>query len=69
MAEDPVGVRKHLGIIPGERLRRLLELYLLIGIESWDQLCPIYNSLSPSQIGGVNAEQQAANITSLLLPN
>jgi len=53
MAENPAGTQQHLGIIP----------------ESWDKLCPIYNSLSPSQIGAVNAEQEAANITSLLLPN
>jgi iron transport multicopper oxidase len=53
MAENPAGVRNHLGIIP----------------ESWDDLCPKYDSLSPSQLGAVNAEQQAANITTLLLPN
>jgi len=53
MAENPAGVRNHLGTIP----------------ESWDDLCPKYNSLSPSQLGASNAEQQAANITSLLLPN
>jgi len=53
MAENPSGVRQHLGDIP----------------ESWDQLCPIFDSLSPSQLGAVHAEQEAANITSLLLPN
>jgi FtsP/CotA-like multicopper oxidase with cupredoxin domain len=53
MAENPAGVRDHLGIIP----------------ESWDDLCPKYNSLSPSQLGALNAYQQAANITSALVPN
>jgi len=53
MAENPAGVRSHLGVIP----------------ESWDDLCPKYNSLSPSQLGALNAEQQAANISTLLFPN
>jgi len=53
MAENPAGVRTHLGVIP----------------ESWDDLCPKYNSLSSSQLGALNAYQQAANITSLLFPS
>ncbi|KAF8553018.1 laccase [Imleria badia] len=53
LAENPAGVRNHLGVIP----------------ESWDDLCPKFNALAPSQLGAVNAEQQAANITTLLLPN
>ncbi|KIJ21193.1 laccase [Paxillus involutus ATCC 200175] len=53
MAENPSGARQHLGTIP----------------DSWEDLCPIYNSLSPSQIGGLNAQEKAANITSLLLPD
>ncbi|KAI9571986.1 Cupredoxin [Boletus coccyginus] len=42
MVQNPAGVHNHLGIIP----------------ESWDGLCPTYNSLSPSQLGAGNAEQQ-----------
>jgi len=53
LAENPAGVRNHLGVIP----------------ESWDDLCPIYNSLSSSQLGALDAKQLAANITKLLLPD
>ncbi|KAH0836891.1 laccase [Lanmaoa asiatica] len=53
MAVDPAGVHNHLGKIP----------------QSWFDLCPIYDSLTPSQLGAVNAEAQAANITTLLLTN
>lgn len=69
MAEDPAGVRNHIGIAPGKRLRQRLGSILFVGIESWENLCPIYNSLSPSQLGAANAKEQAANITSILLPN
>ncbi|KAH0826913.1 laccase [Lanmaoa asiatica] len=70
MAEDPAGVQNHTGNIPRKRLRRLPEYILYyIRTESWFDLCPIYDSLSPSQIGAVNAEQEAANITTVLLPN
>ncbi|KIJ65365.1 multicopper oxidase [Hydnomerulius pinastri MD-312] len=37
--------------------------------DSWDNLCPIYNSLTQQQLGGVNSYEKAANITTLLLPN
>jgi len=53
LAENPAGVRNHLSVIP----------------ESWDDLCPIYNSLSSSQLGALDAKQLAANITTLLLPD
>jgi diadenosine tetraphosphate (Ap4A) HIT family hydrolase len=53
MAENPAGVHAHVGVIP----------------ESWDDLCPKYNSLSSSQLGASNAYEQAANLTSLLLPD
>ncbi|KAI9572538.1 laccase [Boletus coccyginus] len=48
MVHNPAEVRNQLSTIP----------------ESWDELCPIYNTLSPSQLGGVNSAQEAANITS-----
>ncbi|OJA18450.1 hypothetical protein AZE42_05804 [Rhizopogon vesiculosus] len=38
MAESPSDTRAHLNLIPSE----------------WDQLCPIFDSLSPSQLGGRN---------------
>ncbi|KAF9232456.1 laccase [Melanogaster broomeanus] len=53
MAENPPGVPSHLGTVP----------------DAWDKLCPTFNALTPAQLGGVNAEQKAANITSLLFPN
>jgi iron transport multicopper oxidase len=53
MAENPSGVQSHLGKVPG----------------AWDKLCPTYNSLTPAQLGGVNSQQKAANITSLLFPD
>ncbi|KAI9571988.1 laccase [Boletus coccyginus] len=53
MATNPAGVSNHLGNIPN----------------SWDKLCPIFNSLSPSQLGAVNALEEAANITTRLLPD
>ncbi|KAG0704573.1 laccase [Suillus ampliporus] len=53
MAESPSETRKHLKGLP----------------VAWDNLCPIYDSLTPSQLGAVNSYEQAANITSLLLPN
>jgi hypothetical protein len=43
--------------------------YIYIRLESWDDLCPKYNSLSSSQLGASNAYEQAANLTSLLLPD
>ncbi|KAG2346016.1 laccase [Suillus weaverae] len=53
MAESPSETRKHLKGLS----------------TSWSNLCPIYNSLTPSQLGAVDSYEQAANITSLLLPN
>ncbi|KAI6112540.1 laccase [Pisolithus sp. B1] len=52
MAEDPSGVSAHIGKRPS----------------AWDNLCPIYNSLKPSQIGGTNSYEQAKNISTLLFP-
>lgn len=71
MAENPPGVRSHLGKIPGKRLHQPLEFVynIYIRTESWDDLCPIYDSLSTSQLGALNAEQQAENLTTALLPN
>ncbi|OAX34403.1 Cupredoxin [Rhizopogon vinicolor AM-OR11-026] len=53
IAESPSDTRKHLKGLPA----------------AWDNLCPIYNSLTPSQLGAVNSYEEAANISSLLLPN
>ncbi|KAH0826954.1 laccase [Lanmaoa asiatica] len=72
MAENPAGVQDHLGKIPGKRLRRLVEpvTYSTPSEQaSWYDLCPIYDSLSPSQIGAPNALQEAENITTLILPS
>jgi len=39
-------------------------------IAEWDQLCPIFHSLTPSQLGGGGRDsyEQAASITTLLFP-
>ena len=68
MAENPAGVSNHLGFIPGKPPRQLLESILFIGIDSWDQLCPKYDALTPSQLGATNSREQAANITTRLFP-
>ncbi|KAG2336509.1 laccase [Suillus weaverae] len=53
MAESPSDTQKHLGPIPN----------------AWDELCPIFNSLTPAQIGAENSYQEAQNISTLLFPN
>ncbi|KAG1732112.1 laccase [Suillus lakei] len=53
MAESPSETRAHLKGLP----------------TSWGNLCPIYDSLTPSQLGAVDSYEEAANITTLLLPN
>ncbi|KAG2137118.1 laccase [Suillus bovinus] len=54
MAESPSDTRAHLNHVPHE----------------WDQLCPIFDSLSPSQLGGGGRKsyEEAASITTLLFP-
>ncbi|KAG1733202.1 laccase [Suillus paluster] len=52
MAESPSEIRKHLGYIP----------------HAWDNLCPIFDSLTPAQIGAQNSYEEAQNITTLLFP-
>ncbi|KAG2346682.1 laccase [Suillus weaverae] len=54
MAESPSDTAAHVNPVPQE----------------WDQLCPIFDSLSPSQLGGGGrfAYEEAANITTLLFP-
>lgn len=54
MAESPSDTRAHLNPVPQE----------------WDQLCPIFDSLSPSQLGGGGRKsyEEAASITTLLFP-
>ncbi|KAI6010420.1 laccase [Pisolithus microcarpus] len=52
MAEDPHGVSGHIGKRPS----------------AWDDLCPIFDSLKPSQIGGTNSYEEAKNISTLLFP-
>ncbi|KAG0695822.1 laccase [Suillus ampliporus] len=53
MAESPSETQKHLGVIPN----------------AWDDLCPIFDSLTPAQIGAENSYAEAQNITTLLFPN
>ncbi|KAG1753254.1 laccase [Suillus lakei] len=53
MAESPSDTQKHLGPIPN----------------AWDNLCPIFNSLTPAQIGAENSYQEAQNISTRLFPN
>ncbi|KAG1776031.1 hypothetical protein EV702DRAFT_1111725 [Suillus placidus] len=38
--------------------------------DEWDQLCPIFDSLSPSRLGGGGRKsyEEASNITTLLFP-
>ncbi|KAG1732006.1 laccase [Suillus paluster] len=54
MAESPSDTRAHISPVPAD----------------WDQLCPIFDSLSPSQLGGggFKSYEEAANITTLLFP-
>ncbi|KAG2035309.1 laccase [Suillus americanus] len=54
MAESPSDTRAHLNPVPQE----------------WNQLCPIFDSLSPTQLGGGGREsyQEASSITTLLFP-
>ncbi|KAG1732001.1 laccase [Suillus paluster] len=54
MAESPSDTRAHISPVPA----------------AWDQLCPIFDSLSPSQLGGggFKSYEEAANITTLLFP-
>ncbi|KAG1732007.1 laccase [Suillus paluster] len=52
MAESPSETQQHLGVIPN----------------AWDNLCPIFDSLTPAQIGAQNSYQEAQNITTLLFP-
>ncbi|KAG1780860.1 laccase [Suillus placidus] len=54
MAESPSDTAAHVNPVPQE----------------WDQLCPIFDSLSPSQLGGGGrfAYEEAASITTLLFP-
>jgi iron transport multicopper oxidase len=54
MAESPSDTRAHLNQVPQE----------------WDQLCPIFDSLSPTQLGGGGHKsyEEASNITTVLFP-
>ncbi|KIK42100.1 multicopper oxidase [Suillus luteus UH-Slu-Lm8-n1] len=54
MAESPSDTRAHLNQVPHD----------------WDQLCPTFDSLSPSQLGGGGRKsyEEAASITTLLFP-
>ncbi|KAG1817498.1 laccase [Suillus subaureus] len=54
MAESPSDTRAHLNTVPQE----------------WHQLCPIFDSLTPTQLGGGGREsyQEASSITTLLFP-
>lgn len=54
MAESPSDTRAHLNQVPHEL----------------DQLCPTFDSLSPSQLGGGGRKsyEEAASITTLLFP-
>ncbi|KAG2153310.1 laccase [Suillus clintonianus] len=46
LAESPSETRKHMGPLPN----------------TWNNLCPIFESLSPSQIGAKNSYQEAENL-------
>jgi hypothetical protein len=53
MAESPSDTKAHISPVPGgsyivETVLRCLNSF----IAEWDQLCPIFDSLSPSQLGG-----------------
>ncbi|KIK39571.1 multicopper oxidase [Suillus luteus UH-Slu-Lm8-n1] len=54
MAESPSDTAAHVNPVPQE----------------WDQLCPIFDSLTPSQLGGGGrySYEEAANISTLLFP-
>ncbi|KAG2357593.1 laccase [Suillus spraguei] len=54
MAESPSVTHAHLNHIP----------------HAWDQLCPTFDSLTPSQLGGggLKSYEEAANISTLLYP-
>ncbi|KAG1825344.1 laccase [Suillus variegatus] len=54
MAESPSDTRAHLDHAP----------------DAWDQLCPTFDSLTPSQLGGggLKSYEEAANISTLLYP-
>lgn len=54
MAESPSDTAAHINPVP----------------QDWDDLCPIYYSLTPSQLGGggTSAYAEAASITTLLFP-
>ncbi|KAG2751701.1 multicopper oxidase [Suillus brevipes Sb2] len=54
MAESPTDTAAHVNPVPQE----------------WDQLCPIFDSLTPSQLGGGGrySYEEAANISTLLFP-
>ncbi|KAG1724261.1 laccase [Suillus lakei] len=54
MAESPSNTAAHVNPVP----------------QAWDQLCPIFDSLSPSQLGGGGqfSYEEAANISTLLFP-
>ncbi|KAG1856238.1 laccase [Suillus tomentosus] len=52
MAESPWDTQRHLGHIP----------------HAWDELCPIYDSLTPAQIGAQNSYQEAQNMSTRLFP-
>ncbi|KAL4065718.1 laccase [Scleroderma yunnanense] len=52
-AENPAGVSSHISKLPN----------------AWANLCPIYNSLTPSQLGGIDSYEQAKNISTLLFPS
>ncbi|KAG6335799.1 hypothetical protein ID866_3295 [Astraeus odoratus] len=71
MAENPTGVGAHVGNATSEFSERFCysESDLYSGVGSWDNLCPIYNSLSSSQLGGIDSYEQAKNISTLLFPN
>ncbi|OJA19190.1 hypothetical protein AZE42_10704 [Rhizopogon vesiculosus] len=55
LAESPSETRQHLKGIPNT--------------DAWDDLCPIFDSLTPAQIGAENSYAEAQNISTLLFPN
>ncbi|OAX41114.1 laccase [Rhizopogon vinicolor AM-OR11-026] len=52
LAESPSETRQHLKGIPN----------------AWDDLCPIFDSLTPAQIGAENSYAEAQNISTMLFP-
>lgn len=72
MAESPSDTRAHINPVPSKPFVKKISTSCLNYITAaWDQLCPIFDSLSPSQLGGGGNSTwaQAANITTLLFPH